>query len=269
MLQPARLTELVLFDLFHSLSSMRNIIFIIPYFLFWFIMFYSINAESIDWLKSIAGIAAASWFLGNNELASTLILERSAIISLYLIVSIVVMPVFVMFVTNNPFSSHLANGTFRFLSTRVSRNEIYFSRIFSSFLVISLCLLFTTIWGTVIAIIYDDKSLTEIIVFAFQTWLILVIYSIPFISFVSCLSSITRSGMSNLFLSITIYTILVFIILGFYKDYEWITFLLPSGVRPYMLDMSFNSLMITLGVLSTYTLLFGSVGWWRFSKQDI
>ena len=232
-------------------------------------MLYSINAESINWLKSVAGLAAASWLLGNQELATSLIIERSAILSLYLIVSIVIMPVFVMFVTNNPFSSHLANGTFRFISTRVSRNEIFFSRLLSSLLVISLCMLFTTVSATVIAAIHDESSLSQILLFAFQTWLILVIYSIPFIAFVACLSTITRSGMGNLFLSITIYTVMVFIILGFYEDYEWITFILPSGVRPYLLDMTFNNLLITIGGLCIYSLIYGIVGWWRFNKQDI
>ncbi|GEM_PF-1007072 len=269
MLNIYRLKELVFFDLYHSLSSMRSAIFIIPYFLFWFLIFYNISEESVNWIKGVGGLAATSWLLGNQELAISLIAERSAVLSFYLIVSVVIMPMFVMFVANNPFSSNFATGTFRFLSMRSTRKEIYLSRILSAFIVVSLCLILTTFCAAIVAMINDDNDIDIIMSYALQISIILTIYSLPFITYVGLISIITRSAIGNLFLSMTIYTILVFFILGFYKDYNFIVYILPSGTRPFIFDLTISNFFITIGLSCAYSLFYAALTCWCFERQDI
>ena len=269
MLNLYRLKELVLFDFLYSLSSLKSLVFLIPYFLFWFLIFDNIGSETIEWLRSAQGLFLVSWLLDDQELALQLFVDRSASLSVYLIISISLMPLFVMLAANNQYSSDASRGAFRFILTRTTRMELFISRFLAAFIMLGSCLFITTIWATLLAYLNGEDELTTLFLFSSQTLLILIFYCLPFIAFMSMVSAFARSGFGSLFIGMMLYVFLVLLVFWLRTDIHYVIYLIPGWIKPNLYNINIENILISVALLSTYTLFYFTCGWKLFRSRDM
>ena len=83
--------------------------FVLPYFLFWYLMFDNFLLLAVEWLQSTEGIIFVSWASQDENLASELFIDRSASLSIYLLISITLAPLFILLAANNQYSSDMTS----------------------------------------------------------------------------------------------------------------------------------------------------------------
>ncbi len=264
-----RISELVSFEFTHALTSMKSSVFIIPYFLFWYLIFTNISADALEWVQGAQGLFLASWLLRDQELALQLLVDRSPILSIYMLLSAAIMPLFVVFTANNQLSSDTSSGAFRFVLTRVSRTELFVSRFFSAYLLVASCILLTTCWALVVAYLNEEQSLSTLLVFAAETCVLLLFYGMPFVAFMSLISALTRSAIGCLFLAIMAYSLMVILAFWLKADFSYAAYLVPGSIRPYLYDVSISNILTAIIALFAYTAVYFIGGWQLFCRRDI
>ena len=269
MLNPYRLKELILFDFFYSLSSLKSLVFIIPYFLLWYLIFHNVSNQAVEWLKSTQGLFIASWLLDNQELALQMFVDRSATLSIYLLFSISIMPLFVMLAANNQYSSDASSGAFRFILTRATRMELFLSRFVAVVLLVTCCIFITTLWASVQAYMNGEDDLHSIMIFGSQTLLILVFYSLPFIAFMSMISAFAKSAFGSLFMGIMFYILMVIFVFWLRSDISYAIYLIPSGIKPALYNINTENILTSITLLTCYALFYFACGWNVFRHRDM
>ncbi len=264
-----RVKELVLFDFYTSLSSLKSLIFLIPYFLFWYLVLTNISEEAIEWLQSGKGLFIASWLLGDQELALQLFVDRSVTLSIYLMISLSLMPLFIMLAANNQYSSDASSGAFRFILTRSTRKELFVSRFIAVLMLVSCCILITTSWATILAYLNQEDDPQTLLLFAFQTFLILFFYSLPFTSYMSMVSAFAKSTIGSLFLGMMLYVFLVVLILMLKDDVNFIIYIIPGWVKTYLYSINTENILISVSLLSGYMIVYFMCGWKIFASRDM
>ena len=264
-----RLKELVLFDFFYSLSSLKSLIFLIPYFLFWYLVLTNISEGAIEWLQSGKGLFVASWLLGDQKLALQLFVDRSVTLSIYQIISLSVMPLFVMLAANNQYSSDASRGAFRFILTRSTRTELFTSRFIATVLLVSSCLFITTLWATALAYMNQEDNPQTLLLFASQTFLILFFYSLPFVSFMSMVSALAKTTIGSLFMGIMLYVFLVILVFTFKNDINLIVYIIPGWIKINLYNIQTGNILFSIVLLTSYMLFYFACGWKIFAARDM
>lgn len=269
MLNLYRLKELTLFNFCYSLSSLKSLAFIIPYFLFWYLIFDNVILLAVEWLQSTQGLIFVSWISQDEELALRLFIDRSASLSIYLLVSITLTPLFILLAANNQYSSDMTRGAFRFLLMRATRAEIYSSRFIAVLLLVLICISVTSFWASIQAFLNQEDTLEAITLFGLQTFALVFVYSLPFIAFMSMVSAFTRSAFGSLFLGMMIYIFLVVLVFWIKSDFSYALYLIPSGLKSIIFDINPENILIAISALLAYTLFYFLCGWYIFKRRDI
>jgi ABC-type transport system involved in multi-copper enzyme maturation permease subunit len=269
MLNLYRLKELTLFDFCYSLVNLKSLAFIIPYFLFWYLIFNNFSQAAVEWIQSAQGIFAASYFLEDQELVINMFIDRSATLSLYLLLSTTITPLFILLAANNQYSSDASRGSFRFILTRATHLELYLSRFIAVTLLVLICLSITTVWASIIAVLNNEAESKNIFIYSLETFLMLGFYSLPFIAFMSAISSLARSAFSCLFLGMMTYVLLLLLAFIFKDDFIYSIYLLPSAIKPLLTDINSQNIMISVSSLICYTLIYFGFGWLIFKRRDM
>ena len=269
MLNPYRIKELALFDFTYSLISLKSLVFIIPYFFFWYLIFNYISGQAVEWLQSAQGLMLASWLLEDQDLALQLFVDRSASLSMYLLISISVMPFFIMLAANNQYSSDASRGAFRFILTRATRSELFIARFLSVFLLIFICTFITSSWASIQAWLNDEDMLQAIALFGTETFIIVFFYSLPFIAFMSMISAFTQSAFGSLFLGVVMYVILIIVSLWLKADISYAAYLIPSSLKTILFKVNLENVLTALAALSCYTFVYFWLAWNIFKRRGI
>lgn len=269
MLNLSRLKELTLFDFYYSLSNLKSLAFIIPYFFFWYIFFQYISDIAVEKIQSAQGLFFASWALKNQELARQMFVTRPASLSVYLLISITITPLFILLAANNQYSSDATRGAFRFILTRATRMELYLSRFIAVTLLVLSCTFITTLWASIQALLNKEAELQDLIIFSLQTFTLLSFYSLPFIAYMSAISTLTRSAFGCLFSGMMMYILMLTISVLFNEDISYSLYLIPGGIKPTLMNVNLENIFISIAALSCYTLIYFSSGWFIFKRRDM
>ena len=269
MLNLLRLKELTLFDFCYSLANLKSLAFIIPYFFFWYIFFDYVSELVVEQLQSAQGLFFASWLLDDQELAMQMIVDRPTSLSIYLLVSITITPLFILLAANNQYSSDATRGAFRFILTRATRTELYLSRFIAVTLLVLICTFITTLWASILALLNNEEELQVIIIYSLQTFTLLSFYSLPFIAFMSIISTLTRSAFGCLFSGMMMYILILTISLLLKEDISYSIYLIPSGLKSILINVNMDNILISVAALSCYTLTYFTCGWFIFKHRDM
>jgi hypothetical protein len=155
-----RLVILVQFDLRHSVFRLKGLVFLIPFFCFWYWIFRIFIKEGTDFLVSQESFVITYFFLRNTETVQSLLINNPPTLSVFLVLSITMMPFFVMLAGNNQLASDAGAQTFRYLLTRCTRMEIFFSRFISAYLLMVSTIILAAVIATIISLQYDKYSIT-------------------------------------------------------------------------------------------------------------
>jgi hypothetical protein len=269
MLNLHRLKELTLFDFCYALANLKSLAFIIPYFFFWYLIFDNVSQLAVEWLQSAQGLFIASSVLEDQDLVTRMFVDRPATLSLYLIISTTITPLFILLAANNQYSTDAARGAFRFILTRATRTELYLSRFIAVTFLVLICTFITSLWASIQAFLNKEDELQAIIFFGSQTFVLLSFYSLPFIAFMSTVSTLTRSAFGCLFFGMMLYVLIVTISFLLKDDISYSVYLIPSGIKPTLIDINMENFLISIAVLSCYTLVYFTCGWLIFKRRDM
>jgi hypothetical protein len=269
MINLSRLKELTLFDFYYSLANLKSLAFIIPYFFFWYLVFDNVTQIAVEWINSAQGLFIAGYVTEDQLLIERLFVDRPATLSLYLLISTTITPMFIMLAANNQYSSDAARGAFRFILTRTTRTELYLSRFIAVFLLVLICLFVTSTWASIQAYMNKEDELQVILFFGLQTFTLLSFYSLPFIALMSTVSSLTRSAFGCLFTGMMLYILILTFSLLLKEDFSYSSYFIPSGIKPTVIDVNTENFLISLSALCAYTLVYFSCGWFIFKRRDM
>ena len=126
-----RLIQLWWFDLRHSLFSLKGLIFLIPFLVFWYPVLRIIYTNLSAWMYRQESLVFAYSVL-NADVVNKLLVEHPPSLSIYFLTSLSVFPFFAILAGTGQFASDLGNGYFKLISTRCLRCEVFFSRYLST-----------------------------------------------------------------------------------------------------------------------------------------
>ncbi|MGB1800003.1 MAG: hypothetical protein ACPHLK_04150 [Gammaproteobacteria bacterium] len=269
MLNLSRLKELTLFEFYYSLANLKSLAFIIPYFLFWYIVFDNVTQLAVEWIHSAQGLFISSYVTEDQLLIERLFVDRSATLSLYLLISTTITPLFIFLAANNQYSSDASRGAFRFILTRATRIELYLSRILAVGLLVFICLFITSTWASIQAYMNSEDEIQTIALYGLQTFALISFYSLPFIVFMSFVSSFTRTAFGCLFAGMMLYVLLILFSFLLKDDFSYSAYLIPSGIKQTLIDVNTENLLLSIAALCSYALVYFGLGWFIFKRRDM
>lgn len=260
-----RLVILVLFDLRHSLFKLKGLLFLIPFFCFWYWIFKLLVKNGTDFLVTEKSFGITFLFFRDTEIVQSLLINNPPTLSVFLVFSVATMPFFIMLAGNNQLATDAGTCTLRFLLTRCTRLEIYLSRFLSSYLLIVFTFIITVVIAIAISLKYDNFLFNEILNYSWKVLLITLVYAIPFVAFMASISAFMSSALGTLLMSAVIYITLL--VLGNYLPFDFS--LLPSGLKHYLYIPGTSNLVNLLIGIVTYTLIYAVIGWQIFNKRNL
>lgn len=263
-----RIIILACFDLRHSIFRLKGLVFLIPFLFFWYLNLKFLYESGGEVLVSPKSIVIMS-MLFNPEIAQILLILYPPTLSIFLIMVLASTPAFAMLSGNDQLASDSGRQTFRFFLTRCTRSEIFAGRFLSHYLVITLSTLLVAAMVTIISLLNDLHPAKDIISYAGHVSLLVMIYTLPFVAYMSAISALMSSALSALLMAVTVYIMLM--ILGNYLQYKSgaAIELVPGGFKEYLFDLNQHDLYMGLGGLFAFTCIYICIGWLIFRRRNI
>lgn len=263
-----RIGILAWFDLYHSILKLKGLVFLIPFCLFWYwtLKFLLENGGKLS--SGYKGIAFLS-MLYKPEIAQVLLVLHPPTLSMFFIIILATVPFFAMLSGNDQLASDTGGQTFRFLLTRCTRGEIFISRFISNYLLFAIPVIVAALAATAISIHVDQRSVMETIDYSLHITILILIYMLPFVGFMSAVSALMSSGLGALLMGATFYTLLLMV--GGFINYKFGTdiFLVPSGLKESLLDINHYDLQTGIGGLIGFACVYTTFGWFIFRQRNI
>ena len=235
-------------------------------------MLYSLSAGEARWLADPEGKVLFAW-LFDAQLAQTLFQHRPPTLSLYYLLAMSSMPLFVLFAACDQTASEIGSRYLRFLLPRCNRLEVYLARFVGAVIVIAALYLVTTIAAAIMSAIVDGNNLDAVSGYAVQITASLVLYSMPFVAVMSlCSASVGSAGLSAL-IGISGYVLATALVT--FLSFEWplvgeaLGYILPNSTKEGLLDVSVKGLLAAVIITPIYVVAYGGLGWLVFQRRDI
>lgn len=263
-----RVFILASFDLRHSIFRLKGLVFLIPFLFFWYLNLSFLYERGGEVLVTPESIVIMSW-LFNPQLAQILLILYPPTLSVFLIMVLASTPVFAMLSGNDQLAGDTGRQTFRFLLTRCTRSEIFAGRFLSHYLLLALSTLLIAAAATAISLHNDQHSTADVLDYAVHVTLLILIYTLPFVAYMSVISAMMSSALSALLMAGTVY--IAFIVLGNYLQYKtgMAIELLPGGLKEYLFDLNEHDLYLGVGGLLAFTCIYICIGWLIFRRRNI
>ncbi len=265
-----RTALLLRFDLYYSLTRLRGWIFLIPFSLWWFLIFYQINKGVTDILQSQEGIMATSAIYGTDG-ALNLFIDNPPSVSLFYLISLTTIPFFIVLASYDQFSSDLGSGFFRFLIARCKRMEIFLARFLSAFSLVAGAFLIATSICAVLSIRNDGYPTADVLLYSTQVYLTLLLYALAFIAYMSLVSSLFRSTLAALFLGMLGCTVIVLfnIFAKFTVQKSIIAYVLANGIMGYLIELDTSNFFTALAILPIYIMVYAGIAFGIFNRRNL
>jgi hypothetical protein len=265
-----RISILMRFDIYYSLTRLKSWVFLMPFSLCWFVVFRQVNKGVTDMLQSQEGIMITSAVYGTDD-ALNLFIDNPPSISLFYIISLTTIPFFVVLASYDQFSTDLGSGFLRFLIARCKRIEIFLARFLSAFSILAVAFLIVTIICAILSIRNDGYATTEVLFYSVEIYLILLLYALPFVAYMSVISSLVNSTLASIFLGMFGYASIWFLNLFtfFTEQKDIFSYLLPNSMKQYLIELDSNNFFMALAILPIYFLIYAGLGFKIFNRRNL
>ena len=199
-----RVITLLGFDFFHSLLRLKGLAFLIPFALFWYGTLWGLNKGGAELLSSMEALMILAKFT-SFEVAQALLILHPATLSVFLLTALSVTPLFVFFGANNQLASDAASGSLRYLLSRCTRLEIFFARFLSAYFLIATGIFFACLASTLISLNNDNRELIETITYAMQSLSLVLMYTLPYVAFMTIISALMSSALGTILMGACTY----------------------------------------------------------------
>ena len=271
MINLRRTAQLIRFDLTASLFSLKGLFFLLPFALFWYIVLRITGGTLAGWLQQPDGLQLAGVVFSRAKL-DILFVQNPPVLSVFLIIALISMPAFAVLGGLDQFSSDLGRGYYRLLATRCRRSEIFSAGYGVSLILVAGAISLVTLAAIGVSITRDARAIDATLFYAGRIWLILVFYAAALVGFMSIISVLTRSAIASLFLGVFGYFFILLVaasLNAMFQDAALFHYLLPSGLKPYLLILEPAWLPATLACLALYTAVYTWMAWKIFNNTRL
>lgn len=265
------LTQLTLYDLRCAIFRLKGLLFLLPFFFFWYLVLGGLQDGIASWLQSKEGLFLTS-ILYDMDVAITLFSDHPPTLSAFFIIALYTTPFFAMLAANDMFAADISSGYFRFLISRCRRFEIFLARCLAAFIPAALSLFLVGLVAAVLSVSVDQYPVAEVGSYFLEVITVLLLYLCPYLAYMAILSAWTNSTIGALFLGMFGYAAIVFAIFianSIYDADHRFSYLLPSGVKGYLLGSDTLLAAIALAALPLYTLIFAGLSWLIFRRRRL
>lgn len=263
-----RIIILALFDLRHSIFRLKGLVFLIPFFFFWYWILKLLLEHGGEFLVSPQSIALLT-MLYKPEIAQILLILHPPTLSVFFIITLGTLPFFAMLSGNDQLASDSGRQTFRFILTRATRFELFAGRFLSSYSLTAVAIIITALLAGLVSLYNDPQNHAEIAGYSIQITALSLLYLLPLIAYMSAISAMMSSGLSTLLMSMVVYFALL-IFGGYIHTKTGIPVsLVPGGVKNYLFNIHPDDLVFAIVMLLSYTFVYGSIGWLIFRRRNI
>jgi hypothetical protein len=265
-----RIGLLLRFDLYYCLIRLRGWVFLVPFSFCWFLVFKQIDKGVSEMLQSQEGIMITSAIYGTDG-ALSLFIDNPPSMSLFYVISLSIIPFFMVLASYDQFSTDLSSGYFRFLSSRCKRIEIFLARILSAFSLVAGAFFIVTVICTALSIKNDGYQTIDVAFYSLQIYFTLLLYALPFIAYMSLISSMVSSALAALFLGMFGYALIwilnLFTIFIEYKDI--FSYLLANSMKSFLIEVYTDNFYFALAILPIYILVFTGMAFGNFNRRNL
>jgi len=261
---------ILLFDLRYSLTGLKGLLFLVPYFLFWIWFLTKLDQSASMWMQIQGFVLFTALF--EYETAMELFVTHPPAMSIFLIVNLMCMPLFVLFAGYDQFSSDLGSGFFRLFNSRASRLEIFIGRYLSSIAVLSLAFIGAGIIISVISVTQVEEPDLSIFYYFIEIEIKLLLYSAALLSFMSIISALTKSPIGAIFLGGVTYCsllVVIFITGNFIDGGTIFAYLLPNIFKSDLINLNLSAVTPALMSLVAYMIVYAYLAWLIFSRRSL
>ena len=265
-----RILQLWWFDLFHSLFSLKGLIFLVPFLVFWYPVLRVIYKNLSAWMARQESLVFAYTVL-DPDVVNKLLIEHPPSLSIYFLTSLSVMPFFAILAGTGQFASDLGNGFFKLTSTRCLRSEVFISRYLSALSLMLAAVTLVSVIAALISAARDNYSATEVTFYLALICGTLYLYTAALLAFMTIISSFCRSTIGALFFGMFCYLFIIFVIWSFNETGtlgEVLPYLLPSALKQDLLLVNDQASFIAMAMLAVYALCYNWLGWQVFKRGD-
>lgn len=271
-IRPRQLSIIARQELVSSLGNARGLLFLVFFGLFWFWILWKLSDANLSSLSSFRGLNFVGMFMDPKH-AQHLFLDHPVYLSVYFLVALTTLPFFTLLAACDQTASDVNNRYVRFLLPRVNRSELYMGRYIGTASLIILCYTIVTIAAAIVSWQIESPDGAKLLSYTGRIWLTLVCYSLAFTSMMAMVSAVSASVAVSLLLGIGGYFGFLFMLflvrLQSKNASEYISYLLPSGAKPWLTSPDGGTITLALIAMLAYAIVFYMLGWWRFIKKDM
>ena len=149
--------------------------------------------------------------------------------------------------------------------------EIFLARFLSAFSLIAAAFLIVTGICAALSIKNDGYPTADVLLYSAQVYLTLLLYALPFVAYMSVISSLVSSTLAALFLGMFGYAAIWFLNLFTYftEQKDIFTYLLANGVKEYLFELDSSDFFMALAILPIYTLVYAGLAFRIFNRRNL
>jgi ABC-type transport system involved in multi-copper enzyme maturation permease subunit len=206
-----------------------------------------------------------------SDTTFNLFVNNPVILSLSFLLLIITTPFFAVLASYGQFCSDLKNGFFRFLIVRCHRIEIFIARFLSASLLITSTFLIVVVIAALLSMKQGDFSNPDIFSYSVRIFLTLLLYTLPFVAFVSFLSALIKSELGVIFLGMTAsgITYLFFISSLATQQSSNVAHFLPIGIMNNILALQSEFFWKSIALLPIYFLVYTALAYYVFHRRNL
>jgi hypothetical protein len=264
-----RVLRILLFDLRHGALRPRGLLFVVPFLLLWYPILRGFDPDVAAWFRGRDALVLTAT-LFDAAVARSLFLEHPPLLSACFLVALSSAPFFCILAGYDQFASDLGNGFMRLIVTRATRLEIFVGRYLSGLVLVTAAFWTIVLLAAVLSLFTEPRPAADVLLYAVQIMLTLLLYLAPLIAFMSLVSALSGTAIGALFFGLAAYAgALVTIWIGNgIVDGVPFAWLLPSGVKPYLFGIDPVRSSLAAAVLPVYVLCYGWLGWRVFRARN-
>lgn len=219
-------------------------------------------------------VKIVSWFLGGQEaVVHYLVYDRPVAMSAFFLLSLLVMPILVLFLSFNQISGYVSRRSIRYIVPKTGRLELYLG-LFTSNL-----LFFTLVSGALTAVmtvgwVLAGKDLGTGVVVGYSLRILVAVWlsCIPIIALMSMLAAMTGSPVATVFLGVGTYVVVI--LAGYFMSgqTEWgkiFYYVLPLEPKYWFAHPGVGRFLGATALMLVYSAAYLSIGWLFLRRRNL
>ena len=259
------------YELAKSIVSARGVLFLVLYGVVWFWVLWKLSEGHAGLLAQPEGSMVAAWLL-DPTVAKHLFLDNPPTLSAFFLLSLSILPIFVLWGAGDQTASDIGNKHLRFLIPRCGRLEIYVGRFLGALAFIFAFHLIVVALATIITTFVDPQSGGDVFGFSLHVAFAVLIYTLPWVALMAVAGALTGSAPIAVLTAIATYAVIgiaASLLSMSMPQAEWLGYLLPAVMKPQLLSADFVDVLVAAAAMLVYTIVYLIAGWQVFRRRDI